>query len=421
MRNLFLALLFVISATAQVQGEITTIDLSNAIELGLRNSPEIRKSESQVQAMKYQFNQSLASFWMPDFTLNATIPYLDTAQNGNNSVSVNIEKKLFSGFTLSGQLSSDKIDIEMAEISLTNQKKDLTIEIQKLINGLFLIKKNIEITANFGINLKERLNFIIEKNKLGLKSDYDKIVADVQFKKMIPKMIELSNNYELLKMKLCEKIGLQNSSNYEFIGNTDLTNADNEILTYDDSFKNILLANDYDCLSIDSRIQKLKLSRLSSDAYKYPILSTFLNYNYNIFTNYNYPSYNTIYAGVQLSIPVMEWLPFSKTANKVNKIDEEIKQLEYEKSVLLNDKVLLLESMIMNYNALKKLMASQVEIVKQSKIGLDIAREKYNIGSITIVELSDAETLCQQEEILYYQEIYEIYTNNISYKRILNQ
>ncbi len=456
--------------TVNLFGEITTLSLSNAIELALKNNIAIATYEKDMKIAESQYKQAFSDLYMPGISLSASYTLLDpktvdnakivtpnyetivtnmpvlnggvptgevvpvpmfvptgvttnqTAFQDNYSLGLSITKPLFTGFKIWNNTKIKRLNYELAKQKYEDKKREIITSISTSFYNLLLLKENIRVMSELDRSLKERWNYAESAYKAGIVSEYDKIRAEVAYKNNQPNIIKINNAYKTAKISFLNQIGITNYDEVELYGNIlDSTNIVVDI-SYEDALQKAI-SNDINLKSIEISIETLKISKEINNSSKYPTIAAFFNYKFDYKKEKSsdedrkwLDSWN---AGLQLSMPIDPWIPVSKVNYANTEIEENIKKLELTKKQITDGIILQVQNIFLQIAQSKELITSQSENVRQAKLGLDIANRKYKAGASSTLEVTDAEVSYNQAQLNYLQAIYEYFSNELQLKKII--
>ncbi len=451
--NRWIISLIIIGLSGLSYGEIRTLTVSNTVELALQNNLQLQQAEKDMKIAEAQYNGSKSDFWMPGINLSGnytyidpntvsnsvislpvplavyvkpgvTVPYYISAQTvygDNYSSSLSITKPLFAGFRLWNSMEMKRLNLEMTKAKYDDARKQVAAYITTSFYNLFLLKEKINLTADLNRNLKNRLDYTTDNFKAGAVSKFDMIRAEVAYKHYQPVLEKLTNVYIAAKMDFCNSIGQKDYENIEFIGSLmDSTNMLIDV-TVDEAIP-LTLSNDISMISLDFTIKTLKLAKDIASSAGYPVVSAFFNdkyaYGMENFIATNRSWFNSWTAGIQVSIPLDSLLPVSKAAYNADEAEQNIKKMELAKEQLSDGITLQVRNLFMTIDQAKNSIDSQYDTLNQSKLGLEIANNRYKEGTSSLLDVTDAEVSYAQSQVDYLQAIYDYFSSVIQLKRL---
>ncbi len=445
-----------LALNAALAGEVRTITVSNAVELALMNNLQLKQSGDDVAIAKAQLGQSFADYAVPKISANGSLTFLDpqTVNNGildsftagppaggfpftlipvqytnvfadNYSAGISVNKTLFTGFRLWNSMRVKQISLDLANRKYEDKKKEITYNTLYSFYNLFLLRENIKLSEGQDASLSNQVRNIGLNYVNGSASEYDKIRVNVLYKYNQPRLLTARNAYQTARISLCDSIGIKDYDDVEFIGN--LMDYTNLILT-DLTESNVLekaFSNDIGLKTMDYSIEILKVTKDINDGAKYPTLSAFFNYKTD------YEKYNMTNAGrdwvtgwntgLQLSIPIDDWLPVSRTANSVEEVNANIRKSLNAREQMAENLSLQVKSLLMQLEVAKINVGSQLEGLNQAQLGLDVANKRYGAGAALASEIIDSEFSFTQAQMGYLQAVFDYYTSILKLKRLTGE
>lgn len=440
-----------------ISAEALTITLDNALEIALKNNTQIKQYESDAKIAEAQYSQTVGDFWIPDIALNAGANYIDSttiegsiidspgnisatgfppqitietnkitnAFFDNYSVTLGVSKPLFSGFRLWNSMELKKMNLEMVKLRLKDKQNEVEAAVKLLFYNLFLLKENVRLTEELVSHFQERYNEILSNFKGGYISEYDKIKAEVQYKTYIPKLLKLNNAESIAMNALCEQLSFDNAGDVEFIGNFfNITNTLETDIPYNAALSKAL-SNNLTFKTIEYSIDMAKLNKKIVEGSRLPVVSAFFNYKYDL-KKENYmdndrkwlPGWNT---GVQLTMPIDDWIPISKTENSIKEAQDNIEKLEWLKKQTTDTITFQVKNLLEQLSNGNIIIESQRDIKNQAQLGFELSKKRYKSGASPSIEVNDMEASYYQANTAFLQVIYEEYTNIIVLQKIINE
>lgn len=442
MKKTILSIGILFAANIIFAGQLQTVTVSNALALAVRNNLQLKQAGEDIKIAEAQLGQSLADYAIPKVTASGSLTFLDplSVQDGvissysftppmtlvpvnytnvfsdNYSAGISVTKTIFNGFKLWNSMRVKQINLEIAKNKFEDKKKDVIYNTLYSFYSLFLLKENISLAEDQNGSLSNQMRNIQMNYETGSATEYDRVRVRVLYQNNQPRILSARNAYRTTKISLCDSLGLKDYDNVEFIGQiSDFTNFIVSGMNATNAV-DLALSNDINLKTLDQTIEIQKLQRDISDASHYPILSASFSFKDDFkkenMTNSDrswVPSWN---AGLQLSIPVDDWLPFSKTANAVSEAEANLRKNIEARQQMVDSLSLQVRSLLLQLDVAKITLDGQKEGLKQAKLGLQIANERYAVGSANVSEIIDSEFSYTQAQLGYLQSLFD-YCNSI--------
>ncbi|OHD56136.1 MAG: hypothetical protein A2Y33_00875 [Spirochaetes bacterium GWF1_51_8] len=409
------------------------ISLDNAISIALSKNQDIRQYEQDVETAKAKYQQAVASMYYPDINAGFTFTYLDpnTVDAGNSimnlgaiaitnnsvfadnySATLKLAKPIFLGFTLANSLRLQELNLELVGKKYADKKNEIIYLVKKDFFNLFLLKENIKLSDEMNRQLSNTLKFTKANYNAGLVSKYDLIRMEVQYQNNQPRLLKLKNAYAIAIMGFYERLGLPHDTQAEFIGALwDITNTAIPGLSVVQSAA-LAKSNDINLIGMKFSVETMKISKAIASAGYYPSLNGFFNFGLDYKKNSDAADPERVFKtswslGLALTIPIDDWIPGSKTEAAMAELDASIRKMDIVIGQYENTIDLQVKTLYMQIDEAKSILGGVRATVDQAKLGLKLANEKFYAGTISSLELSDAEIAYTQALANYLQSVYD--------------
>lgn len=439
MRRGLIGLLIMFVFPVAMFSEITTLDLNQAIETALNNNLEIKQLESALEVAKAGVGQAFGDLILPDISLSGSFTYLDkstveqqnsffgladdlpsgidltNAWRDNWSATLNITKPIFAGFALYNNYEIEKKGLELAEKELEDKKKDLQFSVTEDFYYLFLLKENVDLMEYYDEQLAETVDYVTDNYNAGFVSRYDKVQAEANYLNNQSTLRSISNTYEIAKMAFLSTIGFEDDEEIEIMGSLwDATNFPMPDMERED-FLELAYENDIDLVTLENSIEVMEDSRDLAESGRYPSLSAFFSYGLDYSKNY----YDDIEgdpariwegswnAGLQLTIPIDDWIPISSTAKSIAEVDATIEQYEllieqYKKLIKVS-----VNTYFMQLEQAKTSLQAHKASVDSAELALELANKRFKAGTVSSLDLTTSEVSYQDAWANYLEAAYD--------------
>ncbi len=395
---LYLISFIFISTGINLKGE--QLSLSDAIKRGLKNNYQIRISNENTKIAENNNSWGLAGRY-PSLNLG-----LNSANSINNDPSTTnpTERTKFNSFVLSPSLSLNWVLFRGFSVSITKNKLDMlnkiSIETKEIIventiqaiilayNKVILEKEKMKITQKLYELSRDRYNYVLSKKEYGLAVSTDVLNAKIAYlsdkANIISQKMNIKNAKRNLNLVLGEKVNKDilisenlKSKNFKFV----LKALKKELLNDNKNLKNQyinqeILKNEiklnhssyYPTVSLNSG---LSMNRIGLKFPKIPLSSSS---SYDYYVNFSI-SMNLFNGGN------------TKRAIANARINEKIGLLK------LSELKLSLENRLTGFVDLyylrKELLEISKENVKNTKLNLELAFDRFKSGVITSFNYRD--------------------------------
>jgi outer membrane protein len=445
-------LLILILVTGNAVAEIRTIHLSDAIDLAIKNNLSIAKSQKDIEIAEAQLGEAFADFAIPSiegvagFTeispllyeeglinLDLPIPHapidisITNAYPDNYHAGVSVSKTLFAGFRLWNSMSIRKEYLELAKAKLRDIRDEVISTVTTSFYNLFLIKENIKSQEDYNQSLYDHVLFTSNNYVSGNATEFDFVTASLRYKLNIPKLTDLSNAYVNQKLSFCQQTGIHDPDSIEVVGDLlDTTNSDLP-LTNRDEILALAFSNNINLMAIDTSIHVAKLSREIEQGSMYPTVGAFFDYSLdynktNDFSTVGRSWNNTWTTGVQMSMAFDSLIPFvSKTWNSVREAEKNVESLQIQRNILTNAITLDVQALMLQLEEGRQNIRVSQDDVSLSKLGFQLADDRYKAGTSTEIEVIDAENSEIEAEARFLKSILDYFSSNVKLKRMIGR
>jgi outer membrane protein len=271
-------------------------------------------------------------------------------------------------------------------------------------------------------SFQNKLDSIQKSYNAGLASKYDYLVVQLSYKNSLPALTKLQDSLSISRDQFYQLLNTDNT-NYELIGELmDATNTLYPDLSETNAF-DIICSNDVALYGTDVLIESAKINHEITRAAQIPTLSASFNYNLNYKltnnseTNRNFQGAWT--AGLTLSIPLDSLLPMSRPSQSMKESDDTVEKLKISRDQYLNGLLIQLRTQRMQIEETRQTMTAQYDTITQNDLNVTQLKQRYQAGTASAQDVSDAELSLNQAKLNYLQSIYDYYSAIIKYNRMV--
>lgn len=394
-----------------------TIDLEQAIEIALRNNPDLKQVSNQVQLTQISLNQKRANF-LPSLSLSAqsSLQYsksLDSETgsyiSGNTrslNASASLNLNLFNGGYDLFSLRQSKFELKASEQTYTRYQQSIIFDtiqscIQVVLSGelIDVDKKNLEAQRA----QMERIEAFFKSGRRPVADLYQQKAEIARYEYLL---LSAERNFQVNKLLLSQILGWDPATNYR-IKNPGIENLIRKIIDFNlETILEEAKKQRMDILAQQNQIQAARKEISAARSGYWPTLNFFVDagtsYNSTItgadFSDQllrNNP--NTTF-GLSLSIPVFD-KQVTRSSVATARINLNNQQLEMRK--LVQQVGIEIHQAIQDYSTAKKQITVAESQQKYSKAALDSVEERYNVNAATMAELIQARSQ-------NYQSVYDL-------------
>src|SRR6478609_4516487 len=393
---LFLLLLTAFSTKAQ---ETKTLTLSEAVELGIKNSKQLQLSKARIDEAIAATKEATQKR-LPDASLNANFMEFSNAKVtsynkdttaisplGINQViygTATVSYPLFTGFKIKFGIESARYLENATRLDADNDKQEVILNtIEAYVN---LYKANIAarlVEENLAQSRLRDTDFAnLEKN--GLLARNDLLKAQLQTSQFELGLLDAQNGIQLAQVNMNLLLGLPEST--KLVLDSASLQAPTEVKTIEE-YEQLAAQNRYDVKALDSRMKAADAGIKAAKGDYYPSVGLSGGY-----AAANLPKFITVTNAFNVGVGVKYSLSsLWKTDAKVQQAKAREQQLQANEAMLFDNIRFSINQAYENYfSGLKKIDVLNRE-VEQSAENYRISKNKYNNSLLTLTDLLDAD------------------------------
>ncbi len=399
-KNIILALLLWCSYSS---AEILTI--SEAYNLALQNSKEIKSAEYQVEANREQFNQATAQLY-PQVYFSSNFGKKEYDERGTgrlSSYAISFNQSIYDTAKTEG-IHVAKSRMKLDNFRIEFQKQELAQKVLKIYMDIVKSQNKIEVFHAY-LNAKEKKVQLLSKKlelSLGTKTDLLQGEVDLHSSK-----IDLRREEKLIrvnKLKLKHLTGLNS---------IEIPNINLDMIT-DDIVYNMRSVIEQNSNRFDSNL-KLEQSRMNLDLAQKEIKRAKAGHMPTISVNAQYSKVNAdakvsslentksfmlqiqlpLYQGGAVESKIAESkLSYSSAQESLLQVQDEIKE-EYEENLA-------------TFDASSKSIAMYKESLNSAREYLNSIQQGLNAGLKSSIDLSNAQSKLYEIKYRFVENIYDM-------------
>lgn len=411
------SILYVFFISVIINAQVQKLTLKESLDLGLKNSKDIRISQSKQTASEAKEDEA-ASQLLPLLRFNAgysrlsEIPPFEVILPispvpirisevilNNYTLRFSFQQPLFTGFRLSSLRKAASYNSEASDAELTKDKNEAAFKIESAFWNYYkatqLLNVLNEILIQQERHVKDTRNFLDN----GLVSKNDLLKLQVQYSNTKLQQIEAQNNTDVARMLFNQIIGLEPEAQTEIDPDAISTELNEYQLS---EIQKEARENRTDLKAMHLRTLAAGEGATASKSGWFPQIYLTGNLYYNRPNQRIMPARDefrdTWDVGVSLSWDIWNWgLTSSQSVQaEQNKIQSETMLSQLKDAVDIE----VYQNYLTHKRMNEKISVSWVSL-EQAKENYRISNEKFNEQLITTTELIDAETLLLQAETNY--------------------
>lgn len=421
---------------------IISITLEDSLNMALDYDKTLKQAEYDVRIAQVQKDASFSDLFMPSLTVGGSLNLTESKEYSQNNVYTGIytapdtwsanavlSKTLFTGFRNWNTDRARDINLKMMKEIYYDQVKNVDLNTKLNFYNTFVAQENYKVYLQQQLNYSNRMQETYIKYRNGQVSEYEYLNAKVQYETTKPQVATLSNQYQSLKLTFIRQIGITNvSDNVNLIGSIlDVTNITLPNIPYDDLLY-IIMNNNIELKNMSSNLEMLDYNRKVARSYLWPTIS--VNANVGINTVDKITLNNGKFGknrggefnwgvGFSLNYALDSLLPFSSSAKSAEEIELSIRQMKVSYEQLRDTIEISSRDLISTAKSQALNLQSQAENAKTAAYALQMAQRQYKGGTISALEVNDAEVTYLNAQLAYLQAIYEYFSSTLQVLKLL--
>lgn len=322
--------------------------------------------------------------------------------NRNNEFRANIklDQTLFSGAIYNAIKAANEYQQVTEYMYQASQAEIVTIA-RKAFYQALLLRKVLEVSQQSQKNALDNYENIKLGYENGLKSEFEKLQAEVRYRELIPQTSEAGRNFDIAIMNLKNIAGIDAGA--EFVPDGSLDNYPS--VPADLSFESILAQRpDYNAIVWEEKLRTTGVRAEKTG--RMPTLTGFFSYDYSAQSDqFALDEENNSYTvGLNLSLPIFTG---GATSAKIQKATIELNRVKINRDRAVDN----IRTNTMNIRlrlneAFSRIDHGQSAVISARK-AFEIAQATSKAGLTTQLELKDSRLMLDQTEVAYYSAIYE--------------
>lgn len=392
-----------------------TLTIDDAVMLAADNNLSLQRQKIKLELLEEKNKYSWNSV-SPSIKANGSysLPFEDSDKwqlSGSVSLSIGLSPSLFTS------IKTAKLNYENGIVDYENAVRSVEIEVRKAFYNLLYSKEYLALLNRNIETAKQRYELNLDKYNRGQLSELDLLSSQYAYESLLPTYESRENLHENNVAMFKQILGISQDVEIVLEGNLDDFNG----------FENLSVSTSTDEIpsvkSIESQIELAKLQLMSTKFSAWgPTVS--LSYSYgkaNSLGMTGERDWNTTgnSLGINLSIPLDGFLPWSLGALSVESQKATLKDLEIQ----LEDQKTSVELSI--NNSIKTILQAQTQLELLNK-NVELAQKKYdmtlrayNLGSKDILTLQDAADSLMNAKLDLMQQKYSMISNVLDLENTL--
>ncbi|HTC01311.1 MAG TPA: TolC family protein [Ferruginibacter sp.] len=396
----------------------TKLTLQHAIELGIKNSKELKSSQAQV-ALAAALTREAKNRQLPDASVSGAYLYLPfnpnidlkikTGGSGGSGSSggggfptvsqamygiANASLPIFAGGKLRYGVESAKYLEQATKLTADNNRQQVVVNTINAFANLYKSKKAVDLVKDNLAQSQQRVNDFTNLEKNGIVARNDLLKVELESSNIELSLLDAESNFKLASVNMDLMLGLPEQT---------MLDPDSSSLVQADSIKTI---GEYEQSALQSRkeITALNLQKKAADlgvksakADYYPTLAITGGYVALDVPNFITVT-NALDFGVGLKYNISSlW----KTKATVHEAQARALELESNEELLSDNIRLQINQAFENYLLSQKKIEVLAKAVDQATENYRVTKNKYDNALATTTDLLDADVASLQAQLNY--------------------
>lgn len=415
------AVLLATSATAFSQttaGDSLTVN--QAVQMVLSTNPAVQQAAEQISASEAGVKVSRSPLYPNagvslNYTRIGPVPafafpgfgHIELAPANNYDEHVAVSGTVYDFHKRQKSIDLAKTQVQSSKDRLQQVRRGLAYRTIQTFYTVLFLQRAIRVQNDEINTLNEHLITTKKKLDAGTATQFDVLTTEVRVAAARDEKINLENSLSDTEIGLRRLLGLPQNAPLRLKGEF----AEMPVSTNLDSLIGVALENRIEVKEANDEIATAKARYNVASAIDNPSLNVALEYG---FKNGYEPNLNAwrgnFAAAAQLQIPISGFVPFFGGYRKQSMEEEANAAMQaaesYKSNIVEEVKADVKKGIVDLRTGMDKLQTSDIT-VKQAESALNLARIRYEAGTVTNLDLLDAETSLAQARLSRLQALYK--------------
>lgn len=401
----------------------TKYSLEDCKQLTIENNRKIKNSRWEIESSKETKEDAFTNYFPsvsasafgfaakdPLVTMNMGGTPIGFLKNGM-SAGITATQPIFAGGKIINGNKLADLGIQVSQYQAKLSENDMLLNTENLYWQLVALYEKRRTLDVIDSQVDRLLKDVELSYQTGMITNNDVLKVKLKKNEVISNRINLDNNIKLVKMSLCQQMAMDlNSADSLDIQVPNIEDVESPIKYYVDH-KNVL-PNRAEAKLLDKNVEVSKLQTKIKRADYLPTVAVGATYAKDNFMD----KWNTNGAVfVSVNIPISGWWGGSHA----------IKQQRIQEKIALNNKIDIEEQLLLQMqnvkneldNTYKQILLAK-DGVEQSTENLRLNNQYYKVGTVTLTDVLDAQTLLQQNRDKYVESYANYQKKRIEYLQV---
>lgn len=400
--RLIAAVLVMLNASVAFAAPVE-LSLSDSVALALKNNPSIKMAQSDKDKSQWSVSEAQAGR-MPTVSLGNSYSLKDHNPAGTDDLSGSLRMnwQLYSGGRVEGQIDQAKRGVGVADLGVEKTKQQLKLDTTTAYFTILQTKNLVEVNQQSVSNLQEHLNSVQAKYDVGVVAKSDVLRAEVELANAQQNLIKAQNNYDLAVAGLLNTMTIDPGTELAL---TDTLNYNKYDKTLDDSLQAAQTRPDVAQAEENVKISETAVKMAKSGKLPSVSLSASNGWNGSVLPGSGDDDWSV---GLSASWSIFD---AGSTSAKVKQADASLDKAKEQLVQVKNSAALEVRQNYLSMQEAEKRIDTNKVAVGKAEEDLVIAREKYNAGVGTNLDVIDAQLALTQAKTNEIQALFDYNVN----------
>lgn len=400
--KLIAAVLVMLNASVAFAAPVE-LSLSDSVALALKNNPSIKMAQSDKDKSQWSVSEAQAGR-MPTVSLGNSYSLKDHNPAGTDDLSGSLRMnwQLYSGGRVEGQIDQAKRGVGVADLGVEKTKQQLKLDTTTAYFTILQTKNLVEVNQQSVSNLQEHLNSVQAKYDVGVVAKSDVLRAEVELANAQQNLIKAQNNYDLAVAGLLNTMTIDPGTELAL---TDTLNYNKYDKTLDDSLQAAQTRPDVAQAEENVKISETAVKMAKSGKLPSVSLSASNGWNGSVLPGSGDDDWSV---GLSASWSIFD---AGSTSAKVKQADASLDKAKEQLVQVKNSATLEVRQNYLSMQEAEKRIDTNKVAVGKAEEDLVIAREKYNAGVGTNLDVIDAQLALTQAKTNEIQALFDYNVN----------
>jgi len=400
--KLIAAVLVMLNASVAFAAPVE-LSLSDSVALALKNNPSIKMAQSDKDKSQWSVSEAQAGR-MPTVSLGNSYSLKDHNPAGTDDLSGSLRMnwQLYSGGRVEGQIDQAKRGVGVADLGVEKTKQQLKLDTTTAYFTILQTKNLVEVNQQSVSNLQEHLNSVQAKYDVGVVAKSDVLRAEVELANAQQNLIKAQNNYDLAVAGLLNTMTIDPGTELAL---TDTLSYNKYDKTLDDSLQAAQTRPDVAQAEENVKISETAIKMAKSGKLPSVSLSASNGWNGSVLPGSGDDDWSV---GLSASWSIFD---AGSTSAKVKQADASLDKAKEQLVQVKNSAALEVRQNYLSMQEAEKRIDTNKVAVGKAEEDLVIAREKYNAGVGTNLDVIDAQLALTQAKTNEIQALFDYNVN----------